>query len=144
MPFSIHFFNHHADMASIFTQIVQGDIPAYKVAETEDHLAFLDIRPMVKGHTLVIPKQEVDYLFDLPHELYLSLQVFAKEVALALQAAVPCERIATAVVGLEVPHAHIHLMPIRQMSDFGFGKPPVELSSEEMKALAADIRSHLP
>jgi histidine triad (HIT) family protein len=131
-------------MASIFTKIVQGDIPAYKVAETDEYLAFLDIRPMVKGHTLVIPKQEIDYLFDLPHELYLGLQVFTKEVAQALEAVVPCERVAVAVVGLEVPHAHIHLMPINQMADFGFGKPPVEMSPEELKALAEDIHKHLP
>mgnify|MGYP006268310351 CR=1 FL=1 len=131
-------------MASIFTKIVQGDIPAYRVAETDHYLAFLDIRPMVKGHTLVIPKQEIDYLFDLPQELYVGLHVFAKEVAHALKQAVPCERVATAVVGLEVPHAHLHLMPINQMADFGFGKPPVEMTPDQMQALAHDIRSHLP
>jgi histidine triad (HIT) family protein len=131
-------------MASIFTQIVRGEIPAYKVAETEAYLAFLDIRPMVKGHTLVITKQEIDHLFDLPTELYVGLHVLAKEVGLALRQAVPCRRIATAVVGLEVPHAHIHLMPINQIADFGFGHPPIEMTPEELEALATQIRQHLP
>lgn len=130
-------------MASIFTKIVQGEIPAFKVAETEDYLAFLDIRPMVKGHTLAIPKQEIDNLFDLPHDLYLGLHAFTREVAHALKQTVPCERIATAVVGLEVPHAHIHLMPIKQMSDFGFGKSPIAMTTEEMDALAQEIHRHL-
>ncbi|TAE54748.1 MAG: HIT family protein [Bacteroidetes bacterium] len=130
-------------MASIFTRIVRGEIPAYKIAETDDFLAFLDVRPLVAGHTLVIPKQEIDYLFDLPEELYVGLHVFAREVARALQRAVPCVRIGTAVIGLEVPHAHIHLVPMNDMSDLSFSKARLNLSPDEMKALAESIRSHL-
>jgi histidine triad (HIT) family protein len=131
------------NMASIFTRIVRGEIPAYKIAETDDFLAFLDVRPLVAGHTLVIPKQEIDYLFDLPEELYVGLHVFAREVARALQRAVPCVRIGTAVIGLEVPHAHIHLVPMNDMSDLSFSKARLNLSPDEMKALAESIRSHL-
>ncbi|MEO0582000.1 MAG: HIT family protein [Bacteroidota bacterium] len=130
-------------MASIFTKIVNGDIPAYKVAETEDFLAFLDIRPRVKGHTLCIPKVEVDYVFDLDDERYIGLQIFAREVARALEKTVPCKRIATAVLGLEVPHAHIHLLPINSMQEFGFHIPPIEITSEEMETLAANIRANV-
>ncbi|RMG72869.1 MAG: HIT family protein [Bacteroidetes bacterium] len=130
-------------MPSIFTRIVQGEIPAYKVAETDDFLAFLDIRPLTKGHTLAIPKLEVDYLFDLPDEQYVGLQVFAREVARALAQAVPCKRIGTAVLGLEVPHAHIHLVPLQKEGDLNFRNPPVEMSPEEMETLAAHIRSFL-
>ncbi|MEO0899079.1 MAG: HIT family protein [Bacteroidota bacterium] len=130
-------------MASIFTKIVNGEIPAFKVAETDDYLAFLDIRPQVKGHTLCIPKKEVDYLFDLDDETYLGLHAFAREVGRALERTVPCKRIATAVVGLEVPHAHIHLMPIQSMADFGFKPNPVQMSAEEMEELASQIRANL-
>lgn len=128
-------------MASIFTRIVQGEIPAYKVAETDDFLAFLDIRPLTKGHTLAIPKREVDYLFDLPDELYVGLHVFAREVARALAQTVPCLRIGTAVLGLEVPHAHIHLVPLHKEGDLDFRNPPVQMSPAEMEALAAQIRA---
>ncbi|MDX2283279.1 MAG: HIT family protein [Bacteroidia bacterium] len=127
-------------MASIFTRIVQGEIPCYKVAETEDFLAFLDIRPMAKGHTLAIPKREVDYLFDLPDDLYVGLQVFAREVARGLRKAVPCLRIGTAVIGLEVPHAHIHLIPLNAISDLSFSKPPLQMTPQEFEALAQEIR----
>jgi histidine triad (HIT) family protein len=127
-------------MASIFTRIVNGEIPCYKVAETEDFLAFLDIRPMAKGHTLAIPKREVDYVFDLPDDLYVGLQVFAREVARGLRKAVPCLRIGTAVVGLEVPHAHIHLIPLNAISDLSFSKPPLQLTPQEFEALALEIR----
>lgn len=128
-------------MASIFTRIVKREIPCYKVAETADFLAFLDIRPMKPGHTLVIPKQEVDYLFDLDDATYLGLHVFAKEVALAIQEVVPCKRIGTAVVGLEVPHAHIHLVPIDSVSDLDFKQAPIKMTEPEMKALAENIGS---
>ncbi len=130
-------------MASIFSEIVSGNIPCHKVAETEDFLAFLDIRPLTKGHTLAIPKLEVDYLFDLPNDLYVGLHVFAREVALALQRTVPCTRIGTAVVGLEVPHAHIHLIPINAIQDMDFSRPKLSFSSEEMAALAAAIHRNL-
>ncbi|MEM6344974.1 MAG: HIT family protein [Bacteroidota bacterium] len=130
-------------MASIFTKIVRGEIPCYKIAETEDYLAFLDISPLAKGHTLAIPKVEVDYLFDLKEDQYVGLHLFAREVAKAIKAVVPCERIGTAVVGLEVPHAHIHLVPINQIDDLRFDKPRVELSPEEMNQLAAAIRQQL-
>lgn len=130
-------------MASIFTKIVNGDIPAYKVAETEDFLAFLDIRPMSKGHSLVIPKQEIDYLYDLPDGLYVGIHVFAREVAKAIEQVVDCKRIGVAVVGLEVPHAHIHLIPINEVSDLSFDKPPVEMEPGELQALAEQIRERL-
>lgn len=130
-------------MASIFTRIVKGEIPAYKVAETDDFLAFLDIRPLAKGHTLVIPKQEVDYLFSLSDQLYVGLHVFAREVALAIEQVVPCKRIGTAVVGLEVPHAHIHLIPIESVGDMSFQREPLSLEAEEMETIAAAIRAKL-
>lgn len=126
-------------MASIFTKIVQGDIPSYKIAEDDRYFAFLDIRPMAKGHTLVIPRQEIDYIFDLDDELLTGLMVFAKKVAKALEQCVPCERIGVAVLGLEVPHAHVHLVPINAITDLQFGKPPVEMSQEEMAALAEAV-----
>lgn len=130
-------------MASIFSKIVNGVIPAYKVAETDSFLAFLDINPQVKGHTLCIPKKEVDYIFDLDDETYLGLHAFAREVARAIEKTLPCKRIATAIVGLEVPHAHIHLMPIQSMADFGFGKSNVQMNAEEMEELAAQIRANI-
>ena len=130
-------------MASIFTKIVKGEIPCFKVAETEDFLAFLDINPLVKGHTLVIPKEEVDYIFDLKDDLYIGLQLFAREVGRAIEKAIPCERIGTSVIGLEVPHAHIHLVPLNSMSDLNFMKPKMRFSPEEFEAIAADIRAKL-
>jgi len=131
-------------MPSLFTKIVNGEIPAHKVAETEDFLAFLDINPLVKGHTLAIPKQEVDYLFDLPDDLYLGLHAFVREVARAIEQTVDCKRIGTAVVGLEVPHAHVHLVPINQIEDLNFAKPKLQMSHAELGQLAADIRGNLP
>lgn len=128
-------------MASLFTRIVQGEIPCYKVAETEDFLAFLDISPRKKGHTLVIPKKEVDYIFDLDDTTYTALMVFAKKVAKAVEQVVDCNRIAIAVIGLEVPHAHVHLVPIDQIGDLNFEKSAVQLSSEEFTQLASDICS---
>ncbi len=130
-------------MPSIFTRIIKGEIPAYKVAETDDFLAFLDIRPRTEGHTLVIPKQEIDYLFDLPDDLYLGLHVFAREVAKAIEKTVPCERISTVVVGLEVPHCHIHLIPIHSISDIDFGRPPYQTSQTALKTLAEKIHKNL-
>lgn len=127
-------------MASIFTRIINGEIPAYKVAETEDFLAFLDINPLKKGHTLVIPKEETDYLFDLSDETYMGLQIFAKAVAGAIQKAIPCKRIGTAVLGMEVPHAHIHLVPLDVESDLSFSKERVKLTEEEFEEVAASIR----
>ncbi len=126
-------------MPTIFSRIVRGEIPSYKIAEDDRYYAFLDIRPMAKGHTLVVPKQEIDYLFDLEDDLLAGLMVFAKKVAKALESVVPCERIGVAVVGLEVPHAHVHLMPIHTVSDLGFGKPPVEMTSDEMAELAKAV-----
>ncbi|MGM9506693.1 HIT family protein [Larkinella sp. GY13] len=129
-------------MASIFSRIVSGEIPAYKIAETDDYLAFLDVFPTVKGHTLVIPKKEVDYLFDLDDELYLGLMKFAKQIAPAIEKAVPCQRIGVAVVGLEVPHAHVHLIPINSMADMNFNNK-LKVSPEEFSEIAARIRSFL-
>jgi len=131
-------------MPTLFSRIVAGEIPAYKVAETDRYLAFLDIRPMKKGHTLVIPKQETDYLFDLEDDLLGGLVVFAKQVAKGLEAIIPCERIGVAVVGLEVPHAHVHLIPIDSVGDLSFSNPPVELSPEEFETLSASIREAIP
>ena len=109
-------------MASIFTKIVKGEIPSYKVAETENYYAFLDINPVMEGHTLVIPKKEVDYIFDLDDDTYQGLQAFAKKVALGIKKAIPCERVSVVVLGLEVPHAHIHLIPMNKMSGCKFCK----------------------
>lgn len=127
-------------MASIFSRIVQGEIPAHRVAETDRYLAFLDIRPLSKGHTLVIPKKEIDYLFDMDDDLLEGILPFAKRVARAIEKVVDCKRIGLAVVGLEVPHAHIHLIPIHHVGDINFAKPPLTLSDEEMSRLAAAIR----
>lgn len=125
-------------MASIFSRIVAGEIPCYKVAESKDYLAFLDISPLTKGHTLVIPKQEVDYLFDLENELYSGLQLFAKEVAKGIKVATG-KRVGVCVIGLEVPHAHIHLIPFTQMSEMNFANPKLKLDQNELKEIAAKI-----
>jgi histidine triad (HIT) family protein len=125
-------------MASIFTRIVNGEIPCYKVAETPDYLAFLDVRPQQFGHTLVITKTEIDYIFDVEDDLLAGLMVFAKRVAKAVEKTVPCKRIGVAVVGLEVPHTHIHLMPLQSISDLGFGKN-LTIPADEMATLAAAI-----
>lgn len=128
-------------MPSIFSQIVKGDIPCYKIAENEHCLAFLDIMPLVKGHTLVIPKKEIDYIYDLPDELLSELHLFAKRVAKKIESAIPCERIGVSVIGLEVPHAHIHLIPIHKIEDMNFSRPKLKLSNEEMKAIANKINA---
>ena len=124
-------------MKTIFSKIIDGEIPCHKVAEDDRFFAFLDISPLSKGHTLVIPKQEVDYIFDLPETDLADMMLFAKRVAAALQKTVDCKRIGVAVIGLEVPHAHIHLIPIQAESDMVFSKPRVQLSPDEMSAIAA-------
>lgn len=131
-------------MASIFTKIVQGEIPAHRIAETEDFLAFLDITPLREGHTLVIPKLEVDYLFDLDEERYIGLQLFAKIVAEAIKKAIPCKKVGVAVIGLEVPHAHIHLVPMDGIDDINFQKDKLKPTQEQLAATAALIRKHVP
>lgn len=130
-------------MASIFTKIVNGEIPAFKVAENDRYLAFLDVNPLVKGHTLVIPKREEDYIFDIGDEEYLGLMAFAKTVAQGLRRAVPCKRIGVAVIGLEVPHAHIHLVPLNTMSDINFSLPKLTLSQEVMEETRQQIIKEL-
>ena len=125
---------------SIFTKIVNGEIPAHKIAEDDRYLAFLDVFPTTKGHTLVIPKQQIDYLFDLEDELYLGLMAFAKKVALAVEKAVPCKRVGVAVVGLEVPHAHVHLIPLNSMQDMNFANKQ-KFSKEEFEETAQKIRT---
>lgn len=130
-------------MASIFSRIIAGEIPSYKVAEDEAHYAFLDINPLNEGHTLVVPKREVDYIFDLSDEEYAALQLFAKKVAAAIAKAVPCKRIATAVIGLEVPHAHIHLVPIDKEADMDFRKPKKEVAPARMAEIAASIAANM-
>ena len=130
-------------MATLFTRIVNGEIPCYKVAEDDNYLAFLDINPLVKGHTLVIPKKEVDYIFDLEDNLLAGMMVFAKKVALAIDSVMDCRRVGIAVLGLEVPHAHIHLIPINGLHDIEFSRPKLKLSQEELEAIAAKIRGAL-
>jgi len=130
-------------MASIFTKIINREIPGQIVAEDDDYIAFLDINPLVMGHVLVVPKQEVDYIFDLSDEVYTGLQLFAKKVAIALKSSVSCERIGTAVIGLEVPHVHIHLVPMNSMNDINFSKPKLNPSQDELSAMAEKIKSNI-
>ena len=127
---------------SIFTKIVKGEIPAYKIAEDDNFLAFLDVNPNAKGHTLCIPKKEVDKIFDIEDELYIGLMKFSKKIAIALEKTVPCKRVGLAVVGLEVPHAHVHLIPLNEMDEMRF-QNKVSLSKEEFEALAKSIQSNL-
>ncbi|MEE4257173.1 MAG: HIT family protein [Bacteroidales bacterium] len=126
-------------MASIFTKIIRGEIPCYKVAEDDSFFAFLDIRPLAKGHTLVVPKKEIDYIFDLDDDLLGKMIIFSKKVGLAIEKVVPCKRMGMSVLGLEVPHAHIHLVPINSVYDIDFKKPPVEMSEDELAELATTI-----
>ena len=128
-------------MATIFSKIAAGEIPSYKVAENDKFYAFLDINPLVKGHTLVIPKQEVDYIFDLSDEDLAEMQVFAKKVASAIKSAFPCIKVGQAVIGLEVPHAHIHLIPSQKESDMLFSNPKLKLTAEEFKEIAEKINA---
>ena len=130
-------------MTNIFTKIVKGEIPAFKVAESDNCLAFLDVNPLVKGHNLVIPKRENDYLFDIDDDGYLELMLFAKKVAAGVRRAIPCIRIGVAVIGLEVPHAHIHLIPLNTMSDINFSLPKLSLSKEVMEETARLIRAEI-
>ena len=124
---------------SIFTKIAEGEIPSYKCAENEEFYAFLDINPLVKGHTLVIPRREVDYIFEMEDDELARFQVFAKKVAVAIKSAFPCVKVGQAVLGLEVPHAHIHLVPMQSEKDMNFSNPKLQLSSEEMAAIADKI-----
>ena len=130
-------------MESIFSKIVAGQITAHKVAETSEYLAFLDINPLTEGHLLVIPKKEVDYLFDLDSETYVGLMMFAKIVSVGLKRAIPCERIGLTVIGLEVAHAHIHLIPMNTMDDMNFSRPKLKLSEERLTEIAEAIREQL-
>ena len=130
-------------MASIFTKIINGEIPCHLIGEDEDNFAFLDIFPLRPGHILVVPKQEVDYIFDLPEKQLASLHLFSKKIALAQIKAFPCKRIGTAVIGLEVPHAHIHLVPMNQTSDLDFTQPKLSISQSDLEEYAKAIRSHL-
>lgn len=128
-------------MPSIFSRIINGEIPAWKVAESEHFLAFLDVRPLAKGHTLIVPKVETDYFFDLSDEEISGIMLFSKKVASALRNTMPCLRIGMSVIGLEVPHAHVHLVPLNSMGDINFSNSKLNLSAEEMEAIAASIRS---
>ena len=130
-------------MSSIFAKIINGEIPSHKVYEDENFLAFLDIRPMVKGHTLVIPKKEVDYLFDMNPEEYTSLLLAAQKVAKGIKKSVPCTKVGMTVIGLEVPHAHVHLMPINNVGDMIFKNPVVEMTQSEMNQLAQLINKNI-
>jgi histidine triad (HIT) family protein len=128
-------------MATVFSRIVAGEIPCHRIAENDKFLAFLDITPVAKGHTLVIPKKEVDYFFDLDNELLSEINLFAKEVAAKLKRAVPCRRIGVAIIGLEVPHAHVHLIPMNTMGDINFSGERLKMSTEQFAALAEEIRN---
>lgn len=129
-------------MAGIFAKIVAGEIPSYKVAEDDHYLAFLDVAPLKKGHTLVIPKKEVDYIFELDNDTYLGLMAFSKKVAEAIKKATQCKKVSMQVIGLEVPHAHVHLIPINSVNDANFAKEKLKLSKEEMEETAKFIASH--
>lgn len=128
-------------MATIFSKIIAGEIPSHKIAENNEFFAFLDISPVAEGHTLVVPKKEVDYLFDLDDDLLGRMMVFSKKVARAIEKAIPCKRVGITVIGLEVPHAHIHLVPIRKESDIYFGNPKLKKSPEELAQTAEKIRA---
>lgn len=128
---------------TIFSKIIKGDIPCYKIAETGNCFAFLDINPMVRGHVLVIPKREVDYLFDLPDDELADLQLFAKRIAIAQKKAIPCQRVGQAVLGMEVPHAHIHLIPMQSEKDMLFSNPKLKLTEQEFLEIAESIRKNL-
>ena len=126
-------------MSSIFSKIIKGEIPCFKIAENEEFLAFLDIMPLAKGHTLVIPKKEIDYIFDLEDDLLGRMHMFSKSIAKKIEKVIPCKRIGVSVIGLEVPHAHIHLIPMNSVADMNFAKPKLELSKQEMTEIAEAI-----
>jgi histidine triad (HIT) family protein len=130
-------------MASIFTRIIKGEIPCYKIAEDENYYAFLDISPLTEGHTLVVPKKEIDYIFDLDDSTLAGLMLFSKKIAMAIPKAIPCLRVGVTVMGLEVPHAHVHLIPMKSMADMNFAQAKLKLSKEEFEEIAAKIRQHL-
>lgn len=130
-------------MSSIFTKIINGDIPSYKIAENDDFYAFLDAFPLVEGHTLIVPKKETDYIFDLEDNVLASMHVFSKKVALAIEKAIPCKRVGVAVLGLEVPHAHIHLIPINKIGDINFEQDKLKLSPESFKEIANSIKKYI-
>lgn len=130
-------------MASIFSKIIAGEIPSYKIAENEKFFAFLDINPMAKGHTLVVPKVEIDYIFDLDDILLAEMTLFSKKVAAAIKTAIPCNRVGMMVVGLDVPHAHIHLLPINEASDMVLSNPKLKLSQQEFEEIAAAISKNV-
>jgi histidine triad (HIT) family protein len=129
-------------MSSIFTKIINGEIPSYKITETEDFIAFLDVNPNAVGHTLCVPKQEINKIFDIQDDLYLGLMVFAKKIAIALEKTIPCKRIGMAVIGLEVPHAHVHLIPLNEMDEMRFVNK-VTLTKQEFEALVLKIQGNL-
>ena len=130
-------------MATIFSKIISGELPAYKVAESNDFLAFLDISPLAEGHVLVIPKQETDYLFDLEDDVYTALQLFAKIVATGIKESIPCKKVGVAVIGLEVPHVHIHLIPMNRVDDLNFARPKLSFTDEQLAATAEKIKQAL-
>lgn len=130
-------------MASIFTRIVEGEIPCYRILEDERFLAFLDVSPLVKGHTLVIPKTEIDYIFDIDDRLLGEMMVFSKKVAHAIKLAIPCVKVGVSVIGLEVPHAHIHLIPMNRVDEMNFGRQKLILTSDEMVSISESIRTKL-
>jgi histidine triad (HIT) family protein len=130
-------------MTSIFSRIASGEIPSHKIVEDENFFAFLDINPLVIGHTLVIPKKEIDYIFDIDDEKYAAFHLFAKKIALAIKKAINCKRIGVAVIGLEVAHAHIHLVPLNSMDDINFSRPKIKLTEEELKETVAAIQKFL-
>ena len=130
-------------MASIFTKIVNGEIPCYKIAEDDKYLAFLDVFPLTEGHVLVIPKQEVDYIFEMEDELFIGLQLFAKKIAKALKLAVPCKKVGISVIGLEVPHTHIHLIPMNNVEDMNFSKPKLKIEDKRMIEISSKIQENL-
>lgn len=130
-------------MDSIFSKIITGELPSYKIAETENYLAFLDVFPLTEGHVLVIPKKETDNIFDIEEEEFAGLHLFSKIIAAAVKQAVPCRKVGVAVIGLEVPHAHIHLVPINEVGDINFAKPKLKPTAEELQSVAERIRSFL-
>lgn len=130
-------------MPSIFSKIIAGEIPCYKIAENDNYLAFLDVFPLKKGHILVIPKKEVDYIFDLDNDTYNGLMSFSKTIAIALKQAIPCSRVAMSVIGLEVPHAHVHLIPMSTMNDVSFSNEKLKLTKEEFEEISQKIKQYL-
>jgi histidine triad (HIT) family protein len=130
-------------MSSIFSKIIAGEIPCYKIAENDKYIAFLDVFPLKKGHTLIVPKKEIDYIFDLDDTTYNGLMSFSKEVAVALKKAIPCNRVSVGVYGLEVPHAHVHLIPMNTMNDVNFSNEKLKLSKEEFETIASEIKKYI-